>query len=60
MIEIKYDTEIEVTKEQFLWLSTELAGVVAYREADGKFYIKVLLMRYAHLVDQYLNRPVAA
>jgi hypothetical protein len=32
-----------------------LSGIVAGRVSDGKYYIKVLLMRYKKSVQQVLN-----
>lgn len=55
-VEIKYDTPIEVTKEQLDKIRTDLAGVCAYRtDENGKHWIKCLLMKYKHIVEQYLR-----
>ena len=42
-MKIEYDTETEVSKEQYQYLIKNFAGVVAHRESEGKFYIKVLI-----------------
>lgn len=55
-IEIKYDTPIEVTKEQYNVLVKDMAGVVAHREENGKYYIKVLLMQYAKVIEDFLKK----
>ena len=54
-MEIKADTQIEVTEKQYRKLMTVLAGVVAGRETDdGKFYVKVWDMRCVGYVKQIL------
>ena len=53
---IKYDTEIEVTAAQYSVLTTHLAGIVAHRQEAGKYYIKVLLMKYSKYVKQILSK----
>jgi hypothetical protein len=49
-MEIKYNTPIEVTEKQYRKLMTECAGIVAGRKENGKYYIKVWLMKYAGYV----------
>lgn len=41
MTEIKYDTPIEVTKEQYLTAEVNLRGVAAFQEKDGKYFVKL-------------------
>lgn len=57
MIEIKYDTPIEVTEAQYKHLSNNFQGILAHRkdETTGKYYIKVWVMKYAPLVRDYLS-----
>jgi len=52
---IQYDTPIEVTKDQYNTLMHKFSGVVAGREEEGKYYIKVWLMQYAGLVAKVLE-----
>lgn len=48
--DIQYDTPIEVTIPQYNNIMRKCAGIVAGRKADGKYYIKVLLIKYVDLV----------
>jgi hypothetical protein len=52
---IQYDTPIEVTKEQYTTLMNKFSGIVAGREDKGKYYIKVWIMKYAKVIQTYLN-----
>ncbi len=52
---IKYDTPIEVTKSQYNTLMNKFSGVVCGLEDNGKYYIKVWLMQYAHLIENFLQ-----
>jgi hypothetical protein len=52
---LKYDTQFEVSKEEYDRLMTECAGIVAGREEDGKFYCKILLMPYIKEVRKCLK-----
>ncbi len=55
-IVIKYNTPIEVTKEQYKVLMIKCRGIVAGHESDdGKFYIKVWAIEYADMVREILN-----
>ena len=51
-MEIKYDIPIEVTEKQYRKLMTECAGIVAGREENGKYYIKVWFMKYTEYVKR--------
>lgn len=51
---IKYDEPIEVSQDQYTFLIKEYSGVIAHREDEGKFYIKVWLMGYANKISKYL------
>lgn len=53
---IKYDTPIEVTEKQYRNLMEECDGVVAGRIENGKYYIKVWLMKYVDQVNRMLGR----
>ncbi len=52
---IKYDTPIEVTKSQYNTLMNKFAGIVAGREEEGKYYIKVWLMKYAPVIHSFIT-----
>ncbi len=53
---ITYDTPIEVTKGQYNACMSLLQGVVAGKEAEGKYYIKVWLTQYNSVVEDILNK----
>lgn len=54
-MKIEYDTPIEVSEQQYNFLIHEFRGVVAGHRSEGKYFIKVWYMRYAHLVETYLE-----
>ena len=54
-ISIKYDTPIEVTKEQYNYIMREFSGLVAGRTEGDKYYIKVWRMGCAPRIELYLN-----
>jgi hypothetical protein len=50
-MEIKYNTSIEVNKKQYGICMSRHNGICAGRTENGKYYIKVLLMKYAKEVE---------
>jgi hypothetical protein len=54
-MKIIYNTPIEVNQKQYNVCMNTLSGIVAGRVSDGKYYIKVLWMRYKKSVQQTLN-----
>lgn len=54
---LTYDTSIEVTEKQYVFLMSEFEGVVAGMQKDGKFYIKVWLTRYSKQINKILQNP---
>lgn len=52
---IQYDTPIEVTMSQYAYLIREYSGALAHRTENGKYYIKVWMMRYASEIADYLK-----
>lgn len=49
--DIKYDTPIEVTAVQYARLMNKCGGLIAGQKKDGKYYIKVWMMKYVdHIV----------
>lgn len=52
---IEYDKEIEVSEEQYLLVLKEFSGVIAHRQENDKYFIKVLLMKYAGLIERILK-----
>lgn len=54
---IRYDQQIEVTQKQYNDLRNECTGICAFREEEGKFFIKVLMMSYANLVRKVAGFP---
>jgi len=57
-MEIGYDIPITVTEKQYRHLMKEFGGVVAGREENGKYYIKVWLMSYAEQVQRVLKLEI--
>jgi len=53
-MKIEYDKEIEVSLAQYNILKHEYAGVVAHRKEKGKYYIKVLLMKFKEDIGELL------
>ena len=53
---INYNVPIEVTEKQYNVLIKEMAGVIAHRQEDGKFYITCWLMSYAKHVKRIIER----
>lgn len=54
-MEIKYNQEIQVTQQQFKLLRHPFFdGIIAYRTDSGRYFIKVLMMRYANDVKLVL------
>jgi hypothetical protein len=55
-MEIKYDTPIEVTENQYNFLINKFAGIIAFRkDAEGKYWIKLWIMQYKHILEKYLK-----
>ena len=54
-MEIIYNKPIEVTQRQYNICMNTLSGIVAGRIDDGKYYIKVLLMKYKKNVKNVLT-----
>lgn len=54
-LKIKYNTPIEVTEKQYRALLKEADGIVAGQESNGKFFIKVWLMKYTKLVREIIS-----
>jgi len=54
-MEIKYDTPIEVSKNQYKKIMQDCSGIVAGLEQNGKYYIKVWMMTYANYVRAVLS-----
>ena len=55
---IAYDQPFEVTRKQYDHLMENFKEIVAGQQSNGKFYIKVWLMRYADDVPKVLNNPL--
>lgn len=52
---IEFDKEIEVTKEQYQKITHNFCGVVAHRVQDDKYYIKLWSMKYASGIQKILE-----
>jgi hypothetical protein len=53
-MDLKYDTPVEVSKKQYDVCMRLHSGVCAGRTENGKYYIKVLLMKYVKEVERDL------
>lgn len=56
-MEIKHNTEIEVTKQSQQAIMARFGGVVAHREENGKYYIKIMLKSYIKYIAAYIAFP---
>lgn len=54
-MEIKYDTPIEVSEKAYHIFRTQFAGIVAHREENKKYFIKVWLMEYKGAIANVLK-----
>lgn len=52
---IKYDIPIEVTEKQYHALRNGLPGLIAPRQENGRFFIKVWFMSVAPMIEKFLN-----
>jgi len=55
MNEIEYDKPIEVTKKQYYRIIKALPGIVAHRKSEGRYYVKLWVMRYKHTLKRLLS-----
>lgn len=54
-MEIKYDVPFEVTKNQYNALMKDCSMIVAGRVDNGKYLIKVWMMKYLPYVQRILK-----
>ena len=55
-IKIEYNVPFEVSKEQYSFLMNNFQGIVAGSEQEGKYYIKVWLMKYKGHIINFLKK----
>lgn len=55
MIEIKYDQPIEVSADQYHVIMRKLPGVCAGRYEDGRYFIKLWLMKYSETIQKIIS-----
>ena len=57
-MELKYNTPIEVNQKQYNVCMGKHSGICAGRTENGRYFIKVFLMKYVHQVkkDLILNQ----
>lgn len=53
---IEYDIPIEVTAKQYSYLMANFGDLIAGRSENGKYYIKVWRMKFAHHIVNYLMK----
>jgi len=58
MKEVKYDTPIEVSEEEYRYLTSHFSGSIAHRKENGKFFIKVWYRSVFPYIQRYLNRDI--
>jgi len=56
MIKVKYNTPIEVTQEQYNFISANYSWIAAYAIVQGKYFIKVLFMPCKNKIKNYLTK----
>ena len=57
-MEIKYNTPIEVTEEQYNRITKRFRMIVAHRRDDeGRYWIKLWVMKYKDQLEKELNKP---
>ena len=55
-MEIKYDTPIEVTREQYYRVIKKFAEIVAYRiDKQGKYWVKLWVMSFKEKLRKELE-----
>lgn len=52
---LKYNTPIEVSKDNYIKLNNEWSGVCAFREEDGRYFVMVWIMRYRNEISKIIN-----
>ena len=52
---IQYDTPIEVSKDAYNKIMANLSGIAAGQEIDGKYIIKVWLMKYIEPIKKIIE-----
>lgn len=52
---ILYDQPIEVTEKQYRPIIREFSGLIAHRTENGKFWIKLWIMRYREQLEKRLK-----
>lgn len=52
---IEYNTSVEVTEKQYRELMNKFSGIIAGRSEDGKFYIKLWMMKYRFVIEEILK-----
>ena len=55
-MKVIYNTPVEVSKEISNILHRQFSGIIAFREESGKHYIKLMIPKYAKLLNQLLSR----
>lgn len=53
---MKYNVPIEVTEPQYDVLKNQMAGVIAHRKSNGKFYIKIMIGGYNKEIKQIIDK----
>ena len=54
-MEVLYDTPIEVNKTDYDILKVEFAQIIAHREENGRYWIKLWDMRFKKHLQKYFD-----
>ena len=49
------DKEIEVTQTQYNFLRKHFSGIIAHRNKDSKYYIKIWYSKFEKQILQFIN-----
>ena len=55
-MELQYNTKTEVSRNCYGHLKNYFAGVIAFREDSGRFFIKLMLPSYSRVVALAMSR----
>jgi len=59
-IELKYNTPYQVNKKDYTLLSQIGEGILAHREQDGKYYVKLMSPNFkAHIQKVIIKHHIA-
>lgn len=54
-MDLQYNIPVEVTEKQYRATKSQFGGIIAHRNDNGKYYIKLWLTAYKSRVEQCLE-----